>query len=138
MLARARRIAHRFVPTRDIFYSSAIDLTTAGAIWLAWSNAPTLPPLADKLINYAIHVLILMAIWNPLQHMRRMYHSHVRQMLWLLFVGSRDTAEAPTLSAASMLPDDAHPELRYRLDEIDLPGRVVLEAAMDRGRKPSP
>ena len=80
MLPLLKRVSRRFLPTQEIVYSCLIDLGTAGGLWFAWwIAAPYLHPLADKLINFAIHVLILMAIWNPLQHMRRTYHMHVKR-----------------------------------------------------------
>ena len=47
-----------------------------------------------KLSYLAVHVLVLMAIWNPLQHMRRQYHAHVRRA-WQMMSSSRPIPACP-------------------------------------------
>lgn len=85
MVIRMKRVARRFVPTQDIFTGCAIDLGTALALWIGlWFLAPYLPELLLKLANLAVHVLVLMAIWNPLQHMRRTYHKLVKRAFVLV------------------------------------------------------
>ena len=84
------RVARRFVPTRDIFAVAAIDLATALVGWAALLVfSAHLPAWLNKIGDLAVHVLVLMAIWNPIQHMRRAYHAHVKRGLQIIFGGGR-------------------------------------------------
>lgn len=90
MIVLAKRVSRRFVPTQEIFTSCAIDLATATALWaMLWAAYPYMHPWMLKVGDLAVHVLVLMAIWNPLQHMRRQYHVHVRRALSLVFGDER-------------------------------------------------
>lgn len=80
MIATAKRVGLRFVPTKEIFISCAIDLGTAVLAWVGlWLFEPYLHEWIVKLGHFGVHVLILMAIWNPIQHARRVYHQHVKR-----------------------------------------------------------
>lgn len=116
MIALAKRVSRRFVPTQEIFITCAIDLGTALACWIGlWFVAAYLPEWAVKIGNFAIHVLILMAVWNPLQHARRTYHQHVKRAFEIAVAALR---HRPTL-VGGPLTCPACQESKFT-DELDM------------------